>query len=160
MRSASRGDGGRMVADQRFFRIGQFELRPRECRRNRPDRFTGALHDHAPRSGDRSSPRRTSSAWRGRHGRMLPWRPPASATLIRTWPVRARGRPSRVRRIDGGEFRPGIGGAHVDNAHRLKPWPRRLGVEQARGLAALHAAPEFLFRPSTAHAGRGCRPGS
>ena len=42
-----------------------------------------------------------------------------------------------------GEFRPGIGGAHVDDPHRLDPRPRRLDAEQARGLAALDAAPEL-----------------
>jgi hypothetical protein len=47
--------------------------------------------------------------------------------------------------IDGGEFAPGIGGAHVDNAHRRKPWPGWFHVEQARGLAAFYATPEFSF---------------
>ena len=49
----------------------------------------------------------------------------------------------RVRDKDRGKLRPGIGGAHIDNAHRLDPRPRRLDAEQARGLAALDAAPEF-----------------
>jgi hypothetical protein len=31
------------------------------------------------------------------------------------------------------------------NAHRLDPRPRRLNAEQARGLAALDAAPELLL---------------
>ena len=41
------------------------------------------------------------------------------------------------------EFRPGIGGGHVDHTHRLDPWPSRHGKEQARGFAALDTAPEF-----------------
>ena len=46
---------------------------------------------------------------------------------------------------DAGELRPGIGGAHVDDANRLNPRLRRLDAEQARGLAALHTAPELPF---------------
>ncbi len=45
-----------------------------------------------------------------------------------------------------GEFRPGIGRAHVDDPDRFDPWSRRLDAEQARGLAILDAAPEFLLR--------------
>ena len=45
-----------------------------------------------------------------------------------------------------GEFRPGIGSAHVHDAHGLDPRPRRLDAEQARRLAGLHTPPELLFR--------------
>ena len=45
-----------------------------------------------------------------------------------------------------GEFRPGIGRAHVDDPDSLDPRPRRLDAEQARGLATLDAAPELLLR--------------
>src|SRR6266850_6630979 len=45
-----------------------------------------------------------------------------------------------------GEFRPGVGRAHVDDANGLNARPWRLGAEEARGLAALDAAPELLFR--------------
>ena len=31
---------------------------------------------------------------------------------------------------------------HVDDAHRLDPWPRRLDAVGTRGLSGLHAAPE------------------
>ena len=44
---------------------------------------------------------------------------------------------------DVGELRPGIGGAHIDNADRLNAGPWRFDPEQGRGLTALHAAPEF-----------------
>ena len=44
---------------------------------------------------------------------------------------------------DAGELRPGIGGAHIDDADRLDPWLWRLDPEQGRGLAALDTAPEF-----------------
>src|SRR5271166_2880036 len=47
---------------------------------------------------------------------------------------------------DIGELRPGIGRAHVDDPHRLDAGPRWIDAEDARGLAVLHAAPEFLFR--------------
>jgi hypothetical protein len=40
---------------------------------------------------------------------------------------------------------PGIGGGHVDDADGRNARPRRLDPKQVRGLAALHAAPEFLF---------------
>ena len=53
------------------------------------------------------------------------------------------GRPGRAEHA--GEFRPGIGGAHVDDPDRLDPRPRRLDAEQPRRLAALDAAPEFLL---------------
>jgi hypothetical protein len=46
----------------------------------------------------------------------------------------------------GRKLRPGVRRAHVDNADGLDAWARRLGAEQGRGLATLHAAPEFLFR--------------
>jgi hypothetical protein len=42
-----------------------------------------------------------------------------------------------------GEFRPGVGAAHIDNSDRLDAGFRRLDPEQARGLAVLHAPPEF-----------------
>ena len=45
-----------------------------------------------------------------------------------------------------GEFGPSVRRAHVDDPHRLDAGPRRLDAEEARGLAAFHAAPEFLFR--------------
>src|SRR5262245_57850988 len=45
-----------------------------------------------------------------------------------------------------GEFGPGIGRAHVHDPHRLKASSRWLDAEEARALAALDAAPEFLFR--------------
>src|SRR3984893_9868386 len=47
---------------------------------------------------------------------------------------------------DVGEFRPGIGRAHVHDPHRLNAGWRWLDAEEARALAALDAAPEFLFR--------------
>src|SRR6516165_11855911 len=47
--------------------------------------------------------------------------------------------------IDGREFGPAIGQAHVYDAHRLEPRPRRFDAEQARGLTALDAAPELLL---------------
>src|ERR1019366_3820900 len=46
--------------------------------------------------------------------------------------------------IDGRKFSPDVGRAHIDDAHRLDPWSRCLDAEQARGLAALDAAPELL----------------
>ncbi len=49
-------------------------------------------------------------------------------------------------RKSAGKFRPGIRRAHVDDADGLDPWPRRLDAEEARGLAVLDAAPEFLLR--------------
>src|ERR1700736_1775688 len=45
----------------------------------------------------------------------------------------------------GRKLRPGVGRAHVDNADRLDAGARRLDPKEARGLATLHAAPEFLF---------------
>ena len=45
-----------------------------------------------------------------------------------------------------GELGPGIRRAHIDDADGLDPWPRRLDAEEARGLAVLDAAPEFLLR--------------
>src|SRR5450759_4941215 len=36
------------------------------------------------------------------------------------------------------QFCPGIGCAHVDDAHRCNPWPGWFSAKQARGLAALH----------------------
>src|ERR1700724_2717624 len=46
----------------------------------------------------------------------------------------------------GGKLGPGIGRAHVDNPHSLDPRPRWLDAEEARGLAALNAAPELFLR--------------
>ena len=46
---------------------------------------------------------------------------------------------------DAGELRPGVGRAHVDDPNSLDAGPRRLDAEEARGLAALHAAPELLL---------------
>src|SRR3954467_7993702 len=45
-----------------------------------------------------------------------------------------------------GEFRPGVGRAHVDDPHRLNAGARGFDAEEARGLAAFYAPPEFLFR--------------
>jgi hypothetical protein len=42
-----------------------------------------------------------------------------------------------------GKFRPGVGRAHVHDPHRLDTSAWRLDPKEARGLAALHAAPEF-----------------
>src|SRR6516162_2798652 len=44
--------------------------------------------------------------------------------------------------IDGREFGPAVGQAHVYDAYRLEPRPRRFDAEQARGLTALDAARE------------------
>src|SRR5580704_4548923 len=44
------------------------------------------------------------------------------------------------------ELRPGIGGAHVDDADGLDSWLWRLDPEQPRWLAALDAAPELALR--------------
>src|SRR5208337_2725549 len=46
----------------------------------------------------------------------------------------------------GRELRPGVRGAHVDNADGLDARAWRLDAEEVRGLATFHAAPEFLFR--------------
>ena len=45
-----------------------------------------------------------------------------------------------------GELGPSIRRAHVDDPHRLDSRTRRFDAEEARGLAAFHAAPELLFR--------------
>ncbi len=42
-----------------------------------------------------------------------------------------------------GKLRPGIRGTHIDDPHRLDPWLWRLDAKEARGLAALNAAPEL-----------------
>src|SRR6185369_9318926 len=47
---------------------------------------------------------------------------------------------------DRGELRPGIGRAHIDDADGLDAGSRRLGIDQVRCFARLHAAPELLFR--------------
>src|SRR5262252_5861840 len=44
-----------------------------------------------------------------------------------------------------GEFRPGVGCAHVDDPHRFDPRAGRLEPERSRGLAILNAAPEFFL---------------
>ena len=44
---------------------------------------------------------------------------------------------------DAGEFRPGIGGAHVDDAHRLNARLRRLDPKQGWRLATFDTAPEL-----------------
>src|SRR5215470_15666698 len=46
---------------------------------------------------------------------------------------------------DCGEFRPGIGRTHINDANGLNAGSRRLSKEQARGLAALNATPELLL---------------
>src|SRR5215468_4411784 len=43
------------------------------------------------------------------------------------------------------EFRPGVGCAHVDDAHRCNPRAGRLEAKQARRLAILNAAPELFL---------------
>src|SRR5262245_38457498 len=43
------------------------------------------------------------------------------------------------------EFRPGVGGAHVDDAHRCDPRAGRLEPKQSRRLAILNAAAGFLL---------------
>src|SRR5262249_29538404 len=45
----------------------------------------------------------------------------------------------------GGELRPGIRGAHVDDADRLDTRPWRLGVNEVGSFAGLDASPELLF---------------
>src|SRR5262249_22362843 len=44
-----------------------------------------------------------------------------------------------------GEFRPGIGSAHVDDLHRFDPRAGRLDSKQSRGVACLNAAPELFL---------------
>src|SRR6516164_7879029 len=46
----------------------------------------------------------------------------------------------------GRKLCPGIGRAHVDYPHRLNASTRRLDPKEPRSFAALHAAPELLFR--------------
>src|SRR6516225_7271711 len=41
------------------------------------------------------------------------------------------------------ELRPGIRRAHIDDADRLDSRPRRLGIDEVRRFAGLHAAPEL-----------------
>ena len=55
-----------------------------------------------------------------------------------------KGRPGPA--MHAGKLGPGIGRAHVDDPHRLDAGARWVDAEEARGLVALHAAPEFLFR--------------
>src|SRR5215204_2097255 len=47
--------------------------------------------------------------------------------------------------IHGRELGPGVGLAHVDRPHSFDPCPGWLNAEEARGLAGLDAAPEFLL---------------
>src|SRR5215207_8888084 len=47
--------------------------------------------------------------------------------------------------IDARELGPGVRLTHVDRPHRLDARPRWLNAEEARGLAGLDAAPEFLL---------------
>ena len=42
-----------------------------------------------------------------------------------------------------GNFRPGIGPAHVDNPHGFNPGLRWFDAKEARGLAAFDTAPEL-----------------
>src|SRR5450755_16104 len=44
------------------------------------------------------------------------------------------------------QFGPGIGCAHINDAHRCDPRPWRFDPIEARGLATLNTAPELLFR--------------
>src|SRR5450830_920072 len=44
------------------------------------------------------------------------------------------------------QFGPGIGCAHINDAHRYDPRPWWLGPIEARGLATFHTPPELLFR--------------
>ena len=44
-----------------------------------------------------------------------------------------------------GEFRPGIGCAHVDDPNRFDARSRRFDSKQTREFTALDATPEFLF---------------
>src|SRR5436189_5648634 len=45
-----------------------------------------------------------------------------------------------------GELGPGVGRAHIDDAHGLDACPRRPGIAAMERFAGLHAAPELLFR--------------
>src|SRR6516225_1984595 len=47
---------------------------------------------------------------------------------------------------EGGELRPGIGRAHIDDADGLDARPWRLGIDEVGRFAGLDAAPELLFR--------------
>ena len=46
---------------------------------------------------------------------------------------------------DAGKFTPGIRRTHIDNSDGFDPGFGWFDAEQARGLAALHTAPEFAF---------------
>src|SRR5262245_58359728 len=46
----------------------------------------------------------------------------------------------------GGELRPGIRLAHIDDADRIDARPRLLGIDEMRRFAGLDAAPELLLR--------------
>ena len=50
------------------------------------------------------------------------------------------------RAIEAGEFRPGVGVAHVDDPDGLDPRLRRLDAERPRRLAGLDAGPEPALR--------------
>lgn len=71
--------------------------------------------------------------------------PPARGPSAPPWPdhgqARQRGSAGR-----GWQSLPTLRAAHVDGSDGLNPGPRRLNAEEARGLAALDAAPEFPFR--------------
>ncbi len=46
----------------------------------------------------------------------------------------------------GGELRPAVGRAHIDDADRFKAGPGRIDTEQMRWLAAIYAMPKFFLR--------------
>jgi hypothetical protein len=48
-----------------------------------------------------------------------------------------------VREIDCGKLAPRVRRAHIDDPKHFDALPRRLGPEQAKGLAALDTAPEI-----------------
>src|SRR5437899_814871 len=54
------------------------------------------------------------------------------------------GHPGRTEHC--GKLGPGVGGGHVDDADGRNARPGRLDPKKARGLAALHTAPELLLR--------------
>src|SRR5262245_43485216 len=70
--------GGPDRANERLFRIGQLHLRFGKGSRNGSDCVTGAVHSlRPPCSRDRSSQRRTLSAWPGSRAQSPPWHPRA-----------------------------------------------------------------------------------
>ena len=58
-----------------------------------------------------------------------------------------------------GEFRPRIGGAHVDDVDRFDTRLRRINPEQGGGLAVLDAAPELSLRSDNEVLVKGIRRG-